>query len=149
MNVTGNSRIAVAAAVSLVLAVVATPTWEEEYQLVGPASCDLDPAQALKSHSRLIKTSVRELATRCNKESTDEGVLPNHHDIVVDPSVPDEYCFLAPLPFPPGGLRACGSLIKSVLAGNGLAPIQESASVVRIVPLSSVKPGQPLADMSW
>jgi hypothetical protein len=50
---------------------------------------------------------------------------------------------------PPTGTAACAWFIKKALIANGLAPIQESGNVVRIVPLTSVKPGQPLADMSW
>jgi hypothetical protein len=119
----------------------------DEYEEVRPAGCDMDPEQAYRMGFRLIKLSIRETAARCNTESVAEVVVANHHQIIVDPSVPDQIRGLTSLE--PAPLPACAWFIKKVLLGNGLAPIQESAHVVRIVPLSSVKPGQPLADMSW
>ncbi len=116
-----------------------------EYEQVIAVACDFDPDQAFRVGLVMAKGSVRNLAARCNAESTGEVVVLDHHTIVVDPSVPDEICGLVQH----GPSLACGWFIKEVLIGNGLAPIQERAHVVRIVPLKSVKPGQPLADMSW
>ncbi len=117
----------------------------EEYELVEPAPCETDPDQAFSKGLEFLKISIRDAATRCNAESTAEVVTANHHTITIDPAVPDQVCGVASH----GPLPGCAWFTKKVLAGNGLAPIQESANVVRIVPLSSVKPGQPLADMSW
>jgi len=117
----------------------------EEYEEVKP--CNTDSDQVSRFGLMLVKGSVRETAARCNVESVAEVVTANHHTIVVDPSVPDEFCGM--VDHPPGGTSACAWFIKKVLIANGLAPIQEQRHLVRIVPLKSVKPGQPLADMSW
>lgn len=130
----------------LVVAMFALTTARaKEYEMVAPAPCDTNPDQAFPMGLEFMKGSVRALAAQCNEESVAEVVVANHHTIVVDPSAPDEICGLVSF----GVTPACAWFIKKVLAGNSLAPIQESAHVVRIVPLSSVKPGRPLADMSW